>query len=89
MLTGNFDLSGHALAEFASGGITGIAGNSTLSVNGGSAFVADVGNTTSNSALTGLANNAGTLDLEAGATVQTIRATSPISERSNSITATV
>ncbi|HVV92957.1 MAG TPA: VWD domain-containing protein, partial [Hyphomicrobiales bacterium] len=56
---------------FASGQITSIASNSSLALVGSEAFVADAGHTGSNSALTGLATNAGTLDLELGATIST------------------
>jgi hypothetical protein len=67
VLTGALNMSGDALQEFASGQITRIAGSLTL--DGPQAFVADSGNTGSNSALTGLSNIAGTLDLRDGAAV--------------------
>ena len=63
VLTGSVALSGNALLEFGSGSITGIAANSSLTVDGPGAFVADAGSLTSNSALTGLASNAGALSL--------------------------
>ncbi|HEV8679644.1 MAG TPA: hypothetical protein VGQ90_09740 [Stellaceae bacterium] len=72
VLTGTFSLSGNALATFAGGGITGIAGGARLILNGGNALLAVAGNTGSNSALSGLANNAGTLELASGAVVQTL-----------------
>ncbi len=48
-------LGGDALVEFASGEITTIAANGALRLFGADAFVADASDTTSNSALTGLA----------------------------------
>ena len=70
-LTGNFNLSGDALLEFASGGITALGGGSQLTLNGAKALVALSTALTSNSALTGLATNAGTLNLENGAALTT------------------
>ena len=70
VLTGNFYMSGHALLEFQTGSIGSIANNGGLTLTGANAFVADAGNTTSNSALSGLASNDGTMALENGATVQ-------------------
>jgi hypothetical protein len=67
VLTGSIGLSGDALLEFASGQITTIAG--TLNLNGPQAFVADAGSTTSNSALTGLSEVAGNLNLDNGASI--------------------
>ena len=59
LVVGNVNLTGNqfgsAVLEFATGGITGIAANSQLVLTGPDAFVADASNTTSNSALTGLA----------------------------------
>jgi hypothetical protein len=70
--TGLVELGNNALLEFAGGGeITGIAVGSEIGVDGTTAFIADPGNTTSNSALSGLASNAGTLELDAGASVTT------------------
>jgi autotransporter passenger strand-loop-strand repeat protein len=76
VLTGNVDMASKALLEFASGQITTIAQNATLAlgtstITGANAFVADVGSTTSNSALTGLTTISGLLKLQAGATVVT------------------
>ena len=71
VLAGSLTLSGHALVEFAGGQITSIGPQGGITLNGGSAFVADAADTGSNSALIGLANNAGTLELDNGATLQT------------------
>jgi hypothetical protein len=70
-LSGTVNLSGDALIEFASGQITTIAVDSTLSLNGSHAFVADASNTRSNSALHGLNTVQWKLDLENGASVTT------------------
>ena len=69
VLTGNIGLSGDALLEFASGQITTIANNATLTLEGPQALVADSGSTGSNSALTGLSENDGTLNLHDGASL--------------------
>ena len=61
--TGTANLSGDALLEFHSGGITAIASGADLSLNGADALVALSTALTTNSALTGLATNAGTLNL--------------------------
>src|SRR5207302_1206104 len=71
VMTGDLNLYGHALVEFATGSIAGIANSATLHIAGTNAFVADTGATTSNSALSGLANNAGLLELDSGATIHT------------------
>jgi hypothetical protein len=71
VLLGNVTLNYDALLQFASGQITTIAGNSSLSIDGTEAFVADVGSTTSNSALTGLTTITGGLYLNYGASVTT------------------
>ena len=72
IVTGDVSLSGMSLLDFTQGGeLTGIATNSTLSIDGTGAFVADSSATASNSALTGLAENDGTLDLRDGASVGT------------------
>ena len=63
-LTGTVDLHGNSRLEFASGGITAIASGATLLEDSGAALVALASNTSTNSALTGLANNAGYLILE-------------------------
>ncbi|HEY5239157.1 MAG TPA: hypothetical protein VIJ62_12310 [Rhizomicrobium sp.] len=63
----SISLAGDALLQFASGGITSIAKNAWLSLDGTQARVADSDLLTINSALTGLAGNAGTLVLADGA----------------------
>jgi hypothetical protein len=68
VLSGYVQLAGDSAIEFASGEITSLAGS--LLLNGSKAFIKD-GATGSNSALTGLANVAGSLDLENGASVKT------------------
>jgi len=70
-LTGNFDLSGDAVSEFASGGITAIGTGANLTLNGATALVALSTALTADSALTGLASNAGTFTLENGASLTT------------------
>jgi hypothetical protein len=70
-LTGTFSLTTNALLEFAGGAITAIGSNARLSLSGKKAFVAVAGALTSDSALTKLAGNAGTLDLEQGASLST------------------
>ena len=70
-LYGNVNLSGDALLEFASGQITTIASRSELSLAGPSAFVADAGSLSSNSALTGLKTITGGLYLYNGASETT------------------
>ena len=77
--TGAANLGGDALLEFASGQITSIAAGATLTLNnnvngapyqnnpGAPSRVADASDTTSNSALTQLASNAGTFELVNGA----------------------
>ena len=67
--TGQLHLSGHALVEFESGSIERIANGAAIVINGADAFVADSSSPGSNSALSGLAENAGRLELTAGATV--------------------
>lgn len=62
------------MVEFASGQITTIASNASLTLNGNEAFIADAGATASNSALTGLSHNAGALSLNDGASITTIGA---------------
>jgi hypothetical protein len=63
-LVGHVDLTMDALLEFTSGSITGIAQGSFLSIFQSDARVALSSDTSSNSALTQLATNAGTLILE-------------------------
>ena len=71
--TGTVSLSGDALLQFAGTSQIGAIGSgASISINGPQAFVAAAGvNTTSNSALSGLSSNAGTLDLVNGASVTT------------------
>ncbi len=69
--TGTADLSGDALLEYKSGGITAIGSGANLTLNGAKALVALSTALTSNSALTGLASNAGTFVLENGAVLTT------------------
>jgi hypothetical protein len=69
-LTGSVALFGDCGIEFLSGQISTIAASSQLQLEGNNAFVADAGKLTSNSALTGLADVAGALDL-VGAAVST------------------
>jgi fibronectin-binding autotransporter adhesin len=72
--TGTANLSGNALLQFAGTSQIGAIGSgAAISINGPQAFVAAAGiNTTSNSALSGLSSNAGTLDLVNGASVTTV-----------------
>ncbi|MCW2275292.1 hypothetical protein GJ654_14800 [Rhodoblastus acidophilus] len=71
VLSGAVSLSGNSMVEFASGQITTIAGGASLKLDGPSAFIADAGALTSNSALTGLTTNSGTLSLSNGAAIKT------------------
>ena len=73
-LTGNLDLSGNALMEFVSGGITTIASGAGLALDGPRARVALNSNTTTSGALSGLGKNLGTLDLADGAVLTTTTA---------------
>src|SRR5262249_47788950 len=59
-LTGQFNLAGNALLQFAGGGITAIGGNSGLSLNGSAAQVGISGNPGNNVGLRTLAENLGT-----------------------------
>ena len=68
-LTSKIEVNGNALLEFASGGITAVAGSGDLIVNGTTAFIADAASATSESALTGLSTNAGTVEFDNGATL--------------------
>jgi hypothetical protein len=65
--TGNLYLQGDSLLEFKSGEISTVDGG--VQLNGASAYVADAGSTTSNSALTGLTTVAGNFWLQNGASV--------------------
>jgi fibronectin-binding autotransporter adhesin len=76
VLTGNVNIGsdglhagGDGLLEFATGQITTIASQASLYLYGTGSFIADAGSTTSNSALTGLANVNGSLTLQAGVDV--------------------
>ena len=71
VLYGMVHLSGFSTIEFASGQITTIAANSTLDLNGKSALVADASSLSANSALLGLALNAGSINFDNGAVVTT------------------
>jgi autotransporter passenger strand-loop-strand repeat protein len=66
-LSSTITLFGPSLLEFASGGISSIAGSGKLIVGNAHAFVADSGSTGSNSALTGLSSVAGDFELQYGA----------------------
>jgi hypothetical protein len=70
-MDGTANLTGDALLEFASGGISSIASGAQLTVSGANARVADANSTGSNSALTGLSGNAGTFILSSGTTLAT------------------
>ncbi len=70
-LNGSYTLSGHALLEFGGGAVTAIGIGSGLTLNGPKALVALKSGLATNSALTGLADNAGTLVLENGAVLTT------------------
>ena len=70
-LTGTYNLSGDALLEFASGGIMAIGTSANSTLNGATALVALPTAVTTDSALTTLATNAGTLNFENGASLTT------------------
>ena len=70
ILSGTVNLTNDSMIQFASGQITGITANSQLYLNSASAQVNDAG-VAGNSALVGLATNAGTFDLSNGASVTT------------------
>ncbi len=67
--TGQLTLSGSSVIEFQNGTIGSIASGASIAINGGNAFVANSGAPASNSALTGLTTNSGTLSLTSGAVV--------------------
>ena len=69
-LAANTYLSGDALLEYANGSIATIANGVTLTLVGTMARVADAADTTSDSALTGLATIAGSLRLLNGSTAR-------------------
>jgi hypothetical protein len=71
VLSGSVQLSGDSAIEFASGEITSLPASAQLALLGNSAFIEDSKALGSNSALTGLANVAGNLFLENGASVST------------------
>jgi hypothetical protein len=73
-LTGTYELIGDTLLSFGSGGITAIGYGALLDLDdrcGGNARVALAGSTTSNSALTGLTRNDGSLYLREGDSLTT------------------
>ena len=69
-LTATTSLSGDSLLEYASSSIDTIAANVGLALDGSLARVANAADTTTNSALTGLAENDGTLRVLDGNSVQ-------------------
>jgi hypothetical protein len=70
-LTGNVSLSGDSAIEFASGQIARIAAQSSLTLSGNSAFIEDSSALASDSALKGLANVAGTLEIDSNVSLTT------------------
>ena len=70
-LTGNVGYGANAAIEFVSGQISTIAIGSSLELVGNNAFIEDSTDLGSNSALIGLSNISGSLDLESGASVST------------------
>ncbi|HEV2097340.1 MAG TPA: hypothetical protein VGR45_00270, partial [Stellaceae bacterium] len=70
-LTGRFILTNDALLEYGSGAITGIDNGAELFLDGASTRVALAAATSSNSALTTLSSNLGTLRLDGGGIVTT------------------
>jgi hypothetical protein len=68
-LTGSIHLRGTSLLEFASGGIGTVAASGSVIVEGANSFVADSGQTSSDSALTGLSSNAGRVEFDNGSTL--------------------
>ena len=71
LANGSVSLKGNWLLQFASGQIDTLAFGGSLTFNSANSFVADAGNTSSNSALTGLTNLAGQLILHNGASIAT------------------
>jgi hypothetical protein len=71
--TGTLNIGGNGLLEFGgTAGIGAIAGNAQINLFGAQAFVAAAGlGTSSSTALTGLASNAGQLQLQSGAALTT------------------
>ena len=70
-VSGNVEVEGDASIQFASGEITTIDAGGKLGLFGPRATVADAKTPTTNSALTGLANITGELDLDDGANIST------------------
>ena len=70
-LTGNVDIRRDARLEFASGEITAIASTGSLSLIGAQSLLTDSGSPDSNSALSELGSNAGTITLHNGASIAT------------------
>jgi hypothetical protein len=79
-ITGTIFLSGFSTIEFQSGQFTSIGSGATLSLAGPNAFVADATALNTNSALSHLNLNAGTLDLSSGAKVSTAGALNNINQ---------
>ena len=71
VLSGTVQLSGDSAIEFASGQITSLAASSFLELGGSDAFIEDSSAPGSNSALAGLAEVAGNLELDSGASLST------------------
>ncbi len=71
VLSGHVRLTGDSAIEFAGGQITSLAASAELYLSGDDAFIEDSTALGSNSALTGLADIAGALYLEDGASVST------------------
>ncbi len=69
LVTGHVELHNNALVEFDSGRITGIASGASLLLDGAQSIVALTGNTGFSTALTGLTQVDGALDLRNGAKV--------------------
>jgi fibronectin-binding autotransporter adhesin len=66
--TGSIRVSGDAMVEFASGGITAVGIGASLELDGAQARVS-IGSGTTSTALSGLSSNAGTLLLRGGASL--------------------
>ena len=69
--TGTVNLNGNAVLQYSGGGITSIASGAQINENGATARVALASAPATNSALAGLASNAGQLFLYNGATLAT------------------
>jgi hypothetical protein len=70
-LSGGYFLAGNALLRYAGGAITALGSGAELALGGARARIAVGAETGRNSALSGLADNAGTLVLAGGATLAT------------------